>query len=102
MADGYDPCACIWDHGMAMRRLISLLRGMQGFCTDSECFGELPGPQADASGGGNDLFLMAMVWVVLGVLLYLFRPSSLRNRGDTKPARLDQGGPGNNPPPTAN
>ncbi|KAF0306078.1 hypothetical protein FJT64_022388 [Amphibalanus amphitrite] len=62
----------------------------------------VPGPQADASGGGNDLFLMAMVWVVLGVLLYLFRPSSLRNRGDTKPARLDQGGPGNNPPPTAN
>lgn len=101
MADGYDPCACIWDHGMAMRRLISLLRGMQGVCTDSECFGELPGPQADRADGGNDLMLMALVWVVLGVLLYLFRPGSLRNRGDGKPARLDQG-PGNNPPPMSN
>ncbi|XP_037092150.1 small integral membrane protein 14-like [Pollicipes pollicipes] len=100
MADGYDPCACIWDHGMAMRRLISLLRGMQGFCTDSECFGELPGPTADSS-GGNDMMMMAVVWVVLGVLLYLFRPSSMRNRGDGKPDRLDQG-PGNNPPPTSN
>ena len=46
----------------------------------------VPGPQADGSSGGNDIFLMAMVWVVLGVLLYLFRPSSLRNRGDGKPA----------------
>jgi len=35
------------------------------------------------------------------VLLYLFRPSALRNSGDDKPARTDQG-PGNNPPPTAN
>ena len=50
----------------------------------------VPGPQADTSGGGggNDLFLMAMVWVVLGVLLYLFRPRTLRNGGDSKPARL--------------
>jgi len=104
MSDGYDPCACIWDHGMAMRRLISLLRGMQGACTDSECFGDMPGPLAAGGsdgGGGNDMMMMALVWVVLGVLLYLFRPSALRNSGDDKPARTDQG-PGNNPPPTAN
>lgn len=102
MSDGYDPCACIWDHGMAMRRLISLLRGMQGVCTDSECFGDVPGQMgSERPEGGNDMFLMAMVWVVLGVLLYLFRPSNLRNGGDGKPARMDQG-PGNNPPPATN
>ena len=52
------------------------------------CLSAVPGPQSDGSGGGNDMFLMAMVWVVLGVLLYLFRPSSMRNSGDSKPARL--------------
>jgi len=39
MADGgdFDPCECIFNHEMAMRRLLSLLRQSQAYCTDSEC-----------------------------------------------------------------
>ena len=65
MADGgWDPCECIFNHEMAMRRLLSLLRNSQvdcfqakvmefgiikvfsqSTCTDNECFTDgLPGP----------------------------------------------------------
>ena len=64
MADGgWDPCECIFNHEMAMRRLLSLLRSSQvgcfqakvvefgiisfsqSTCTDNECFTDgLPGP----------------------------------------------------------
>ena len=39
MADGgdFDPCECIFSHEMAMRRLLSLLRQSQSYCTDNEC-----------------------------------------------------------------
>ena len=38
MADGgFDPCECIFNHEMAMRRLLSLLRQSQSYCTDNEC-----------------------------------------------------------------
>ena len=39
MADGgFDPCECIFNHEMAMRRLLSLLRSSQSYCNDNECF----------------------------------------------------------------
>ena len=46
MADGsFDPCECIFNHEMAMRRLLSLLRSSQAACTDNECFQDgLSGP----------------------------------------------------------
>ena len=34
---GFDPCECIFSHEMAMRRLLSLLRQSQNYCTDNEC-----------------------------------------------------------------
>jgi len=34
---GFDPCECIFNHEMAMRRLLSLLRQSQSYCTDNEC-----------------------------------------------------------------
>ena len=38
MADGgFDPCECIFNHEMAMRRLLSLLRQSQSYCTENEC-----------------------------------------------------------------
>ena len=49
----------------------------------------LPGPTEGAAGGDNTMTMMMMAWVVLAVVLYLFRPSSLR--GDSK------GGNGNGP-----
>lgn len=36
-AGGFDPCECIFNHEMAMRRLLSLLRQSQSYCTDEEC-----------------------------------------------------------------
>jgi hypothetical protein len=82
---GFDPCECIFSHEMAMRRLLSLLRQSQSYCTDNECTqdGALPGPSE--SNGADGFFLMSMIWVVLAVVLYLMRPSTLRNSGDQKP-----------------
>ena len=37
MFQGFDPCECISNHEMAMRRLLSLLRQSQSYCTDNEC-----------------------------------------------------------------
>ena len=34
---GFDPCECIFNHEMAMRRLLSRLRSSQSYCTDNEC-----------------------------------------------------------------
>jgi len=99
MADGgFDPCECIFNHEMAMRRLLSLLRQSQAYCTDSECTQDgLPGPGQAA--GDNSFFMMAMAWMVIAFLMYLFRPSSMRNRGDTKPSGgPNQGDRGPEPP----
>ncbi|XP_034043656.1 small integral membrane protein 14 [Thalassophryne amazonica] len=76
---GFDPCECICSHEYAMRRLINLLRQSQSYCTDTECLQELPGPSGPDGGGGDLTFSMVLMgWVVLALLLFLLRPSSLR------------------------
>ena len=100
MADGgFDPCECIYTHEMAMRRLLSLLRQSQSYCTDTECFNEGPGPQESA--GSDSMLLFAMVWTLLAMVLFFLRPASLRTNPDSKPASQQDGG---SPPapPTAN
>ncbi|XP_007426519.1 small integral membrane protein 14 [Python bivittatus] len=74
---GFDPCECICSHEHAMRRLINLLRQSQSYCTDTECLQELPGPNPSAD---NDISVtMIMVgWLVLALVLFLMRPTSLR------------------------
>ena len=48
---GFDPCECIFNHEMAMRRLLSLLRSSQTYCTDNECLQDgLPGPGEAGAG----------------------------------------------------
>merc|ERR1712226_716754 len=85
---GYDPCECVYSYEGAMRRLVSLLRESQNFCTDTECLQELPGPdggQAPAS-QGMSFFMIAMMWMVIAAVLFLIRPRSLRrSREDDKP-----------------
>ncbi|XP_014673481.1 PREDICTED: small integral membrane protein 14-like [Priapulus caudatus] len=88
---GFDPCECIFSHEGAMRRLISLLRNTQSYCSDTECYQEFPGPEA-GSEGGFSIGLMLVIWIALAVVLFLVRPSSMRHRGDEKPA------PGNEEP----
>merc|ERR1712141_208733 len=95
MADGgWDPCECIFNHEMAMRRLLSLLRSSQSTCTDNECFTDgLPGP-ATATGGDGDpsggFMMMAMAWMVMAMMMYFMRPNSLRGEPQGEP----QGPPG--------
>ncbi|XP_021251413.1 small integral membrane protein 14 [Numida meleagris] len=75
---GFDPCECICSHEHAMRRLINLLRQSQSYCTDTECLQELPGPNF----AGDNVVSFAMVvmaWVVIAFVLFLLRPSNLRN-----------------------
>lgn len=98
MADGgFDPCECIFNHEMAMRRLLSLLRSSQAACTDNECFQDgLPGPgQGDAGqshaetnavtykwsfSAGSDNFMMMMIgWMLMAAMMYFLRPNSMRN-----------------------
>lgn len=107
MADGgFDPCECIFNHEMAMRRLLSLLRSSQTTCTDNECFQDgLPGP--DGANGGTshlnhlnvvnndycntaaspDNFMMIMIgWMLMAMMMYFMRPSSMRsNSTEGKP-----------------
>ncbi|XP_066952897.1 small integral membrane protein 14 isoform X2 [Macrobrachium rosenbergii] len=101
MADGgFDPCECIYTHEMAMRRLLSLLRQSQSYCTDTECFTEAPGPQESA--GSDSMLLFAMVWTLLAMVLFFLRPASLRGSSDSKPANSQQDGGSPPAPPTAN
>lgn len=101
MADGgFDPCQCIFSHEFALRRLISLLRNSQSYCTDTECYQEMPGPRPDTSGGDSTFLLFTVAWVLLAALLYMMRPSALRRRGDEK-SNGNQGPSGGNPPPDA-
>jgi len=102
MADGgFDPCECIFNHEMAMRRLLSLLRSSQSYCTDNECFQDgLPGP--GEGGAAPDNFMMIMIgWMLMAMMMFFLRPNSMRNNTAGKPQ-----GPGGNsqgprdPPPT--
>ncbi|XP_016430614.1 small integral membrane protein 14-like isoform X2 [Sinocyclocheilus rhinocerous] len=74
---GYDPCECICSHEHAMRRLISLLRQSQSYCTDTECLQEMPGPNSSVE-GDITLPMIIMGWLVLALVLFLIRPASLR------------------------
>lgn len=100
MADGgYDPCECIWNHENNMQRLMNLLRNSQSYCTDNQCVQDTPGPQGTPADGGYSTMMMMMIgWLVVATALFLLRPSTMRSRGDVKPARSDQGGDDHNPP----
>ncbi|KAG0710661.1 Small integral membrane protein 14 [Chionoecetes opilio] len=104
MSDGgFDPCECVWSHEMAMRRLLSLLRQSQSYCTDNECLSELPGPRTSmAEGGMDNTTLMIVVWSFVAFLLFLMRPSSLRSDPNAKPANSNQDDGAPPSPPTAN
>lgn len=47
------------------------------------CF-PVPGP--NGNGGGFSFAHLLVVWVALAIVLFLVRPSSMRSRGDEKPA----------------
>ncbi|XP_064612145.1 small integral membrane protein 14-like [Liolophura sinensis] len=101
MSDGFDPCECVWTHEHAMQRLLNMLRNSQNTCSDTECLQELPGSNTALDGGFNTMMMMMLGWLVIATALFLFRPQSLRGRGDSKPAGGGGGGNGPSPPPPA-
>ncbi|XP_031552022.1 small integral membrane protein 14-like [Actinia tenebrosa] len=93
---GFDPCECICTYDGAMRRLISLLRSSQSYCTDNQCLQELPGPQSNDTGPEtNTTLFIVMIWIAIAFILFLLRPQRLRQGGD-KPSSHD--GHGQDPP----
>ncbi|EEB12394.1 conserved hypothetical protein [Pediculus humanus corporis] len=78
--NGFDPCECIWNHNMAMRRLLSILRQSQAYCTDNECLNELPGSNIDSP--EQNFFFVAAFWFLIAMLLYFLRPNTFRRRED--------------------
>ena len=95
MADGgFDPCECIFNHEMAMRRLLSLLRSSQTYCTDNECLQDgMPGP--GQTEGTSDNFMMMMIgWMLMAAVMFFLRPNSMRNNStEGKPSgKIFKGG----------
>ncbi|XP_026329319.1 small integral membrane protein 14 [Hyposmocoma kahamanoa] len=97
MADEMDPCECLWNHEMAMRRLISLLRQGQSYCTDSDCLEQMPSLPAPQSAGNS--FLLMFLTLALAVAMYAFRPRARAQIMDAdKPSRNSQGPDDSTPP----
>ncbi|CAD5211829.1 unnamed protein product [Bursaphelenchus okinawaensis] len=93
-----DPCECIFSQEALMRRLLSALRNSQEDCTDTECVG----PSGDGSTGGMTLPMLLALWGVVVMILYISRPTSMRNsdrRINEKPRMDNDRSPP--PPPSA-
>ncbi|XP_067259734.1 small integral membrane protein 14 [Chanodichthys erythropterus] len=94
---GFDPCECICSHEHAMRRLLNLLRQSQSYCTDTECLQEMPGPNSSVE-GDITLPMIIMGWIVLALVLFLFRPASLRGPSASSKPSSPHGNHGREPP----
>ncbi|CAH0556093.1 unnamed protein product [Brassicogethes aeneus] len=99
--DQMDPCECIWGHEMAMRRLLSLLRNSQSYCTDTTCFDDGTSPNPNQT--PDNVMLMGFM-VVAALLLCYFRPNVRRiTDGPSKPSKgNDSNGFPPTPPPALN
>jgi hypothetical protein len=95
--DDFNPCACMWNHDLAMQRLLSILRQSQAYCTDNECLtvSRLPGP-GNASSESD--FMMVCLFAIVGMLLYALRPKSLRQSEDGAKSRDSDPGFDGEPP----
>jgi len=64
----------------------------------------VPGGLPSAQGDSNSILLMAICWIAVALVLYILRPGSLRNRGDSKPRDTGFGSNGSppSPPPAIN
>ncbi|XP_046965480.1 small integral membrane protein 14 [Vanessa cardui] len=98
MGDEMDPCECLWNHELAMRRLISLLRQGQSYCTDNECLDEqMPGLPRPESAGNS--FLVMFLMMALAVAMYMMRPRRNQIEDAAKPMPNSQDRDGAPPTP---
>jgi len=100
----FDACECVWSHEFAMRRLLSMLRQGQSYCTDTECV-DLIRPQTTPtveSSEGNNFMLLTML-TILALTLYVFRPMRGRRQlsNSTKSSGNDEDSNDGSPPPPA-
>lgn len=94
---GFDPCECVWGHEMAMRRLLSLLRQSQAYCTDNECFQNVSSPNQTM----DSSFLFLMLTFAFAMAMFYLRPRSQRNSALDDLAKPNNGDNGfNGTPPT--
>ncbi|XP_051561656.1 small integral membrane protein 14-like [Myxocyprinus asiaticus] len=84
-------------HEHAMRGLINLLRQSQSYCTDTECLQEMPGPSYSVE-GDITLPMIIMGWLVLALVLFPFRPASLRGPAVSSKPSSPHGNHGREPP----
>lgn len=97
--DNMDICECIWSHELAMRRLLSLLRQSQSHCTETECIDEFTGLPSAPLSESNSFVMMAMLWMVVALVLFLLRPRNLRNNSpDPKPRNNESDNNDGRPP----
>ncbi|XP_050310824.1 small integral membrane protein 14 [Anthonomus grandis grandis] len=87
---GYDHCACIWDHAMAMRRLLTVLRNSQTVCTDTECFEPGLGLPGTSNNTPGDLLLLT-VMLGIALIMFYFRPWHGRATVNLEKKRKDNG-----------
>lgn len=72
------------------------LRDSQTDCTDSDCMTSLP--EVSGSGIGGNMMLIAILWGILAMVMFFFRPSSMRsdssaqNQGQLEGKPLSSGG----------
>ncbi|XP_046391448.1 small integral membrane protein 14 isoform X2 [Ischnura elegans] len=105
--DGFDPCECTWSHEMAMRRLLSILRQTQAYCTDTECYDEIvPRGQTLSDGSDSNFMFVAICWLVLAFAMIFLRPRMRNGPLDFKTQGSGQGRSGGgedegSPPPPA-
>ncbi|KAK6624976.1 hypothetical protein RUM43_005267 [Polyplax serrata] len=100
-SNGFDPCECIWSHNMAVRRLLSLLRQSQAYCSDIECLNELPG--SNISTPDQDYFFVAACCFLFALFMYVLRPNAYRRRDEDlvklRNNENDSSGNSSSPPP---
>lgn len=102
MSGGFDPCECAFSQEAAMRRLLSLLRQSQSYCTDTECDNMPVNPNTDDPVGTNTMMMMLLA-VVFALVMYGMRPNSLRNQPEPlpeKPARQSEDNNDDGPGPS--
>ncbi|XP_059057124.1 small integral membrane protein 14 [Achroia grisella] len=97
MADEMDPCECLWNNEFAMRRLISMLRQGQSYCTGNECLEEMPELPAAPMVSSN--FLIMFLVMALAFAMYMVRPRRTQIQDVAKPGRNTQDRDGAPPTP---
>ncbi|MEQ2266366.1 hypothetical protein XENORESO_000425, partial [Xenotaenia resolanae] len=74
----HDTTVETWQHACSPMRKYTLT------CLNALCFCTVPGPSGSVAGGGDlTLPMILMGWVVVALVLFLLRPSSLRGARPT-------------------